>query len=150
MNTKRNLSTLTNTESQALAAPADPMAALVAELEACCEAVKYCFALAMGPQTGTRDPRAVFSNFTEICEIPDRFRIMNMAISLMEASGQLAESMAKAKAGGELRQSITVERLERFAAAGVAPGETRAKNLRQSGHAAPEIAQQGEGGEAES
>jgi len=149
MNTKRNLSTLTNTESPAQIIATDPMAALVAELEACCEAVKYCFELAMGPEyiPEGKTPRAPWNKARDI---NDRFHAMNMAIELMQASGQLAESMAKAKACGELRQSITVERLERLAGAGGAHPHSHAKNIRQSGRAAPALTQQGEGGEAES
>lgn len=126
----------------------DPMPTLMAELEACRDAVKYCFDLAMQtePIPEGRKPRPPWS---QMRDIGDRFSAMNMAIELMEASGKLAESMAKAKSGGELRQSITVERLERFAGDGLPPAQPRAKTVRQNKDAVPALAAQGEGGGGE-
>ena len=129
-----------------LAVPADPTSALVAELEACRDAVKYCFELAMQPDYIPETDRTPRAPWNKARDINDRFSAMDMAIRLMEASGALAESMGKMKSGGELRQSITVERLERFTDAGSGGADARAKNIRQGKGAVPALAGQGEGG----
>lgn len=127
----------------------EPLAALAAELEACRRAVDFCFAIAMGPQTGARNPKAILEPFTEIREIPDRFRLMDMAIALMRASGALAESMAKAKSGGELRQAITVDRYEHGSLAGGRAQNLSAQKLKQRRENARAIQLEGEGGAPE-
>lgn len=137
---------MSGTADLGLAAATDPAAALVAELEACRRAVDFCFEIALQPEQipEGRMPRAPWNKMRDLS---DRFDAMGMAIRLMQASGALAESMGKMKSGGELRQSITVERLERFADEGRAGAGPRAKIARQGKGAATAIAAEGEGGE---
>ena len=121
-----------------------PLAALAAELDACRKAVDFCFKLAMGPQTGVRNPKAFFETFTEIREIPDRFRLMDMAIELMRASGTLAEAIGKMH-GGAMRQSITVDRYEHGIAAGPRDPNLSMRERRRGLENARALQLQGEG-----
>ena len=127
---------------------ADPMGELAAELEACRKAIDYCFEVAMQSEQipEGRMPRAPWN---KLRDMGDRYEAMDMAIRLMQASGALAESIAKAKSGGELRQAITVDRYEHGSANGGRAQNLSAQKLKHRRENARAIQLEGEGGEPE-
>lgn len=123
----------------------DPLAA---ELDACRKAIDYCFEVAMQSEQ-IPEGRMPRTPWNKLRDMGDRYEAMDMAIKLMAASGALVESMAKAKSGGELRQAITVDRYEHWAAASASGQNLSTQNLKQRRDNARAIQNQGEGGAPE-